>query len=367
MVNLTRSEFRLFRRAVLRPWLRPAALSEDLGLSRSAVSQLLRNLVRKTGFRIKGLLKYPLLDMTVVFGWAQSEGDTKTLGKFTRWLQSRPSVYATARSVLTSMMDNRVYFEALLHRDRELSWFLTQLRRFTRKPYLLDVLFETSTGPQHSFYLADFDGSSWNIDLSFRFEAAMSAARNYTDIFPESEDEPTSAKVGSLTPADLAILTVLEDNYFATYDDAAAEIRLHGLPVPRGRTLRRRLALLKKSLVRPYVFVRDIGLPERVIVSVQDWSEGRRITRLLEGRFSQFPYARLLSGDQLSLFDLSLPASVDVAHFAQSLVRLAGGDAQICASVTEDRIVGKELLPVLRQAVQLRIRQASPLTARTAS
>ncbi|MHA1216835.1 MAG: hypothetical protein ACTSPX_05895, partial [Candidatus Thorarchaeota archaeon] len=150
-------------------------------------------------------------------------------------------------------------------------------------------------------------------------------------------------------------------------DDAAAEIRLHGLPVPRGRTLRRRLALLKKSLVRPYVFVRDIGLPERVIVSVQDWSEGRRITRLLEGRFSQFPYARLLSGDQLSLFDLSLPASVDVAHFAQSLVRLAGGDAQICASVTEDRIVGKELLPVLRQAVQLRIRQASPLTARTAS
>jgi len=328
------AEQRLLNRIAIDPHMRQAAIASDLNVTRSAVNQVWHRLEEEFGLQVKGNIDYGQLGLHYVFGWAQANQGDPNLDKFWAWLDTYPYSTLAIKSAMTSAMNMRVYFEALLPAGRRYNWFRSQIRRFQKKPYNLEVTTEFVRRVSNHLNIGLFDGKNWEFDYSFRMEASMDAAKEYADVLPVSAHTQQS-KVGEIDWKHMAAASVVETDYYASSTDLAETLRRIGLEVPTKRTLRRRLSQIRDNMAIPYVVLSNLGLDQQIVVCVQELSEEQTFSRLLHAQGRSFPKTRIISGGQFAVMRIQVPTGFDWISFSKSLAALGHHTAEICTFLTE--------------------------------
>ncbi len=345
--SLGPGELRLLRRLVIDPSLRQAKLAAELDVTRSAINQIWHKLETDFQVGIRGNLDFGKLGLGLVFGWTRDSESSDVLTKFSRWLHTNPFVIRLTRSVMSSAMDARVYFEAILPMDNQFSWFQSQIERFGKRPYSLEMDVEVTSNISHHMNLGLFDGTSWGFSHDFRLEASIGAAKDYVNVLPVVNTVKQS-KASSSSIIDLIIASVIESNYHATGSDVRKRIEEMDLEPISGRTLRRRLARFRKSLTLPYVNIKEIGLNQKLMVCVKDEeSTGSTTPRLLHAQASTFPRARVLSGNNLTVLDLETPKTVDWLTMSTIMSGLVSNTSEICTFIANNHEIEKQLESVV--------------------
>ncbi|TFG09628.1 Lrp/AsnC family transcriptional regulator [Candidatus Thorarchaeota archaeon] len=346
MKPLGPSELRVLRRLALDPTERQVGIAEQLGVSRSAVSQIWNRLTEERSLRVRCLLDYRSLGFSILIGWAWSEEDAAAVEKFSRWLDANPFVIAKADALMSSKTDERVYFEVLLPFGPHHSSFLEKLVRFEKRPYNLTVEYEPVSTITAQTNLGLFNGNSWDFKANFRFEASIDAAREFSEILPAE----TRLNQGSHPEPSTDILVIgacLENDYYSSAAQVHDCMLTLGLSPPSLRTIRRRLSHYRDQLGTPYIEIQNVGLGPSIIACVDDLTGGSGISRLLHSQGHLLPRARILSGSRLVAMDISLPSGSDWFGFSISLSNMLKSDAQVCTFITKARIIRKGLEDVL--------------------
>ncbi len=336
----------MLRRLAINPTERQIGIAEQLGVSRSAVSQIWHRLVDERKLRVRSLLDYYLLGFSILIGWAWSEEDAAAVKKFSRWLDANPFVIAKADALMSTKTDERVYFEALLPLGTHHSDFLEKLAKFEKRPYNLTIECEPVSTITEHLNLGLFNGSSWDFTTDFRFEASIDAAREFSEILPANArlDQGPSKEV---SPDFLATGACLESDYYTSAAQVYDYMLTLGLSPSSLRTIRRRLSDYRGSLARPYIEIQNIGLGPSILTCVNDLTRGSNVSRLLHSQGHVLPRARILSGSRLVAMDISLPSASDWFGFSISLSNMLKSDAQVSTFITEARIIRKGLVDVL--------------------
>ena len=343
---LGRSELRLLNRLAIVPSMRQSALARELGVTRSAINQLWTKLVQNYGLAIRGSIDYGRLGLRFVFGWAEASSMSDVLKKFSRWLKSNTFVTRLTMSMMSSTLDEMVYFEAILPLDDRYSWFRKQIERFQKRPYNLSITFNEASSISHHLNLALFNGSKWSFSNDFRFLATMDAAKGYVDVLP-SVGTVEQSKDFNLSVDDLITASAIESDYFVTATKLARIFETLEFEPAAGRTLRRKISHTRKKLALPYVDLMNLGLPQKLIVCIKTDSELSPLSRVLHAQASTFPKARVISGQSLTVLDLDTPRTVDWLTTTQILTNLAGNTSEICTFIADGNEVGKRLESVV--------------------
>lgn len=338
MRTLGPGELRLLGRLVINPTSRQADLAKDLQVTRSAVNQIWSTLVSNNALTIRGNLDFGKVGLQLVFGWAVSSKGSDVLSKFSRWLKSSRLVTTVLQSLMSSTFDSHVYFEALLPPGSQSGWFHSQIDRFRKKPYGLTIYTSECSKISHHLNLGLFDGNVWSFPDNFRLEASIGAARSYVDILPDvgtvEQSTPTSLSRDYLITA-----SAVEDNYYCTATNLAKYYLQLGIKPDSGRTLRRRILGIRKSIFSPYVEIHDIGLTQRMLVCIRENTfKESTFSHVLHAQAGTFPKARVVSGPSLTLLELEIPSHVEWVALSQVLSSLAGNASEICtfiANITE--------------------------------
>ncbi|MCK4566715.1 MAG: MarR family transcriptional regulator [Candidatus Thorarchaeota archaeon] len=347
MRYLGSGELRLLGRLVINPSLRQADLAKELGVSRSAVNQIWSNLYQGNDLRIRGNLDLGKIGLKMIFGWALSGEGSDVLMKFSRWLRSSRLVTTVLLSKMSSTFDSLVYFEAVLPTDSQSNWFHSQIDRFRKKPYSLEIYISDCSKISHHMNLGLFDGDSWVFPDSFRLEASIGAASGYVDILPTVGTVEQSTPTAAISD-DLLAAVVLADDYYATATDLAKYYSKLGLKPDSGRTLRRRVVKVRKSIASPYVDIDNIGLDQRLLVCIRDDSTAESaFSHVLHAQAGTFPKARVVSGPNLTLLELEVPSSVEWVTLTQVLSSLAGNASEICTFIANKTEKGTRLESVV--------------------
>ncbi len=324
----------MLSRLALNPSLRQAALAEELGVTRSAINQIWRKLESEHGLKIGGTLDYGQLGRCLVFGWARAPETSDVIHKFTRWLSSNPHVSITLDSVMSSTLDTRVYFEALLPSEKQHSWFCGQLDRFRKRPYSLTVIHDEAGQIANYMNLGLFDGQTWQFDAGFQFETSLGAAKGYADVLPTTVGK-TQTRPVHYTPEETTIASVLEQDYYATSKSLLQRMKGAGVGLlPSGRTLRRKLSQLRAEIALPYLSLENVGLTQRVVICLHEPSSDSTMSRLLLAQASTLPKVHVVSGSTVTVLDMMLPQSADWFSLSTSLSNLASRMADICTFIT---------------------------------
>ena len=328
-------ELRLLGRLVIDPSSRQAEIARELEISRSAVSQIWSNLCRENNLKIHSNLDFGKIGLQMVFGWAVSSEETDILTKFSRWLESSRLVTTIAKSVMASTFDSRLYFEALLPPGNQASWFHSQIDRFRKKPYSLRIYTSESSRVSYHMNLGLFDGSTWRFPDNFRLEASIGAASGYVDILP-SVGSVEQSKPPSDVPDEILAAAVLENDYFATATSLGNYLERLGLEQGAGRTLRRKIERVRKSITSPYVDIDNIGLTQRLFLCVSDNTyKESSFSRVLHAQAGTFPKARVVSGPSLTVLELMTPSNVEWLELSQVLTKLAGNASETCTFIAD--------------------------------
>ena len=345
--SLGPGELRLLRRLVIDPSFRQAKIADELDVTRSAINQIWHKLQTDFHVGIRSNLDYGKLGLVLIFGWAQDSENSEVLVKFSRWLHTNPFVTRLTKSVMSSTMDSRIYFEAILPMKNQYAWFKSQIERFRKRPYSLGLNVEVASNISHHMNLGLFDGSSWGFSHDFRLEASFGVAKDYVRVLPDV-DSVKQSETSSAPIVDLVIAAAIESNYHATASEVKMKISELGLESLSSRTLRRRLARLRKIITLPYVNVNDIGLDQKLMVCVKDVNSNESITsRLLNAQASTFPKTRVLSGKELTVLDLETPLTVDWLTMSQILSGLVGNTSEICTFIANNHEIEKRLESVV--------------------
>jgi len=328
-------ELRLLRKLIIDPSLRQADLAKELGVSRSAVNQIWNGLISNHNLRVCANLDYGKIGLQMIFGWAITSTGSDILLKFSRWLESSRFVTTLIHSTMSSTFDSRLYFEALLPKGNQASWFHSQVDRFRKKPYSLQIYTSTVSRVSYHTNLGLFDGSTWDFPSSFRLEASIGAAYGYVDILPTAGSVKQSVPIGEIPDAILTA-AVLESDYFATATSLAKFQQELELNPDSGRTLRRKLHRIRREIANPYVEIENIGLTKRLFVSFQDNSEKESaLARVLHAQAGTFPKARVVSGPNLTLLELHIPGSVEWLELSQVLAKISGIASETCTFIAD--------------------------------
>lgn len=341
-------ELRLLRHLVIDPSLKQAALAKDLGVTRSAVNQIWRKLEHDYELGIRSIVDYGKLGMQLVFGWATAEESSKVITKFSRWLKTNSLVTDIAESIMSSTMEPRVYFEAVVPVGDRGVWFQNQLNRFRKRPYNLGIIESVASHVANHMNLGLFDGTRWEFQNEFRFEASIGVAKGYAEVLPVvrtlEQSTPRDAPIDNIIVA-----SVIESNYHATATTVAQKIKKLGFEPPSERTLRRQLARTRKEMALPYVSLKNIGLTQRLIVCVHDVTAGSPIARLLQSQASTFPKAHVVSDSDITVLDLDIPRSADWFKMSQILAQISGDTCEICTFIADNQQCRKGLDSVVSQ------------------
>jgi hypothetical protein len=349
-------ELRLLGRLVIDPSARQADLSRELGVSRSAINQIWSNLLRENNLRIRGNPDFGKIGLQLIFGWAISSGESDIITKFSRWLKSSRLVITILPSIMSSIFDSLVYFEALLPPGGQSGWFHSQVDRFRKKPYSLQIYTSECSRISHHMNLGLFDGRMWKFPDNFRLEASIGAAHGYVDILPV-EDTVEQSTPATSSQDDLLVTAMLEDDYYTTASRLSKYYSELGLKSDSGRTFRRRIARVRSKVTNPYVEIDNIGLTQRLLVCIrEDTYKESTFSRVLHAQAGTFPKARVVSGPSLTLLELEIPSNVEWLALSQVLSSLAGNASEICTFIADWREKGTRLESVV-----------SHLTSRTPS
>ncbi|MHA2359327.1 MAG: hypothetical protein ACXAB5_03570, partial [Candidatus Thorarchaeota archaeon] len=231
--------------------------------------------------------------------------------------------------------------------DKQFTWFKSQIDRFGKRPYSLEMDVEVASNVSHHMNLGLFDGTSWDFSYDFRLEASIGAARDYVNVLPDV-DTVRQSEASSSSLIDLIIAAVVESNYHATASDVQKRINELDLEPISRRTLRRRLAQLRKLLILPYVNISNVNLNQKLMVCVKDVESLESTTpRLLHAQASTFPRARVLSSTNLTVLDLETPETVDWLTMSKILSGFVGNTSEICTFIANNHEIEKRLESVV--------------------
>jgi predicted transcriptional regulator len=339
---LGKGELTLLRRLVIEPSMRQVELAKALDVTRSAVNQIWKKLEQDCGLRIRSIFDYGKLGLRFVFGWAKDQESSTNLPKFKRWLSSNLLTNFLGESVLSSMMDKRLYFEALLPMDRRGSNYLDQLARFQKRPYDLSIAFGSAENVSNHMNLGLFDGRGWEVIDGFRFGAIIDSARGYADILPDiqlsSQTDPITG-----TTENLIVASSIEEDYHVTSMDLESRYHKLNLSSPSERTLRRRIASMRRSHAIPYVSIQNIGLTQRIIVTLDERRGVSSLSRLLQAQATTLPQARVMSSESLTAMILDFPESASWFAISKALSELASDTTEMCTFIAEHTPIWKGL------------------------
>jgi hypothetical protein len=346
-------ELRLLGRLIIDPSLRQANLARELEISRSAVNQIWNNLHHENNLRIRSNLDFGKIGLQLIFGWAISSGESDVLIKFSRWLKSSRLVTTVLPSIMSSTFDSLVYFEALLPPGGQSGWFHSQIDRFRKKPYSLQIYTSECSRISRHMNLGLFDGKIWKFPDNFRLEASIGAARGYVDILPvEKTVEQSTPNTRSLD--DLLVTAMLENDYYTTATRLGKYYSELGLIPDSGRTFRRRIARVRREITHPYVEINNIGLTQRLLVCIREDTYKESIfSRVLHAQAGTFPKARVVSGPSLTLLELEIPTNIEWLALSQVLSSLAGNASEICTFIADKREKGTRLESVVSHLTSL--------------
>ena len=321
-------------------------LAEDLDVTRSAVNQIWHRLVQERDMQIRGLVDYGRLGISWVFGWAESSGtDTDDLSKFSRWLTINPFTSLVTESVLTSTMDTKVYFEALVPKGQKQNLFLNQLNRFRKRPYGLTVTADEVIQVANHINLGLFDGRGWHFDDGFRLEATIGVVKDYAEILPTGRSL-TLSREGSASINDVIIASAMESEFHISSQRVSRLFSELGFwPIP-DRTLRRRMAKMRETMILPYMNLESIGLPQRLTICFQIKSTEAFMNQLLHAQASMFPQAHVLSGSHLAILSLRLPVAAGWLKMTDAMAQLFQGTAQMFTFLSETPPIRKGLVHI---------------------
>jgi DNA-binding Lrp family transcriptional regulator len=335
MREMDPGEFRLLNRLAIDPSLRQANLAKDLQVTRSAVNQTWQNLESERELRIRGNLNYGKIGLQLVFGWATTDEASDVMQKFSRWLETNKLVTLVLKSQISSLYNSLIYFEALLPLNNLHNWFQSQIDRFRKKPYSLIIYTTNCLKVSHHLNLGLFDGNNWAFPDSFRLEATINAARGYVEILPVVEAVEQTSPV----PSDLDEMitaAAIERDYHTSATSLSTLYEAVGIKPASGRTLRRKIARTRQELIRPYVQIGDIGLNQRILVTIRGAPNIESdFSRLLHAQAGSFPKARVLSGPQLTVLDLDAPETAKWLQLSQVMARLVDSSSEICTFIAD--------------------------------
>ncbi len=352
--RLGTGELRLLRRLAIAPMSRKASLAQDLGVTRSAVTQLWDKLQRDYDLRIRGDFDYGKLGLTHLFGWAKAEEGSENIPKFASWLKSSSLTSVVIESAISSAMDRRVFFEARLPSDSRGQWFHSQLERFRKRPYSLDISYAVSSHISHHINLGLYDGTRWDFDAGFRFGATIDMAKGYADVLPVNPpiEQSTSSNLNS---ENLITSSEIDRNFFATASDLAYCFTRLGFEPPSERTLRRKLAFIRKKAAYPYVDIRNIGLTKTAVVSLNETAAQSSVARLLLAQASTLPKTRVLYAPGFTVLLLELPESVEWFTLSQVLFPLSGPSIEMCTFIAGEAQIWNSLESLTQYLVADRV------------
>ena len=340
-------ELRLVGRLVIDPSVRQADIAKELGVSRSAINQIWSNLHRENNLRIRGNPDYGKIGLQLIFGWAISSEESDVITKFSHWLKSSRLVTTILPSIMSSTFDSLVYFEVLLPLGGQAGWFHSQVDRFRKKPYSLQIYTSECSRISRHMNLGLFDGRMWEFPDNFRLEASIGAASGYVDILPVEYTVEQSLPVTS-SQGDVLITALLEDDYFATASRLSKYYFDLGLKPDSGRSFRRHIARVRKSVINPYVEIDNIGLTQRLMVCIrEDTYKESTFARVLHAQGGTFPKARVVSGPSLTLLELDIPSNIEWLALSHVLSNLAGNASEICTFIADLREKRKRLESVV--------------------
>ncbi|MFW9964094.1 MAG: MarR family transcriptional regulator [Candidatus Sifarchaeia archaeon] len=337
---LSRSELRLLNRLAITPSLRQSTLARELGVTRSAINQLWTKLEDEYSLTIRSNIDYGQLGLRLLFGWAETPRLSDVLTKFSRWLVSNSYLTRLTVSRMSSTMGEMVYFESIVPFDNRYSWFHNQIERFRKRPYNLTIELGEALSISHHLNLALFNGNVWSFSNDFRLLATFDAAKGYVDVLP-SVGAVAQSKGMNLSVEDLVTAAAIESNYFVTASELSQKFFDLDFKPSAGRTLRRKIARMRKNIAIPYVDLQNVGLPQKLIVCIKAESEDSPLSRVLHAQASSFPKARVISGSSRTVLDLEAPGTVDWLTMTQILTNLAGNTSEICTFIADRNDIEK--------------------------
>lgn len=354
MRQLEPAELRLLNRLVIAPNSHQADIAKELGITRSSVNQVWRRLERDCGLTVRSAIDYGKLGLQLVFGWAIDREPSNSLNKIETWLRSTPFVSLTLPSIISSVMDSRVYFEAVVPVGADLTKFCDQLERFTKMPYSLTVEYDIAEMISDHMNLGPFDGSDWNVQNDFRFHASIDAVKSYTDILP-AVGMLRLSHAAEASNEQLVLALCIESDHNVTSSkvlEVLESLEKQGLRAPPCRSLRRHMAKFRGRAASPFVEIEDIGLEQRVIVCVSEKGENRTASRLLHAQADTFPKVHMVAGRKNTVLDLWLPPSVEWATLTASLVQIASPFTEVSTFMTGKQGKRKALERVVPYALK---------------
>jgi DNA-binding Lrp family transcriptional regulator len=354
LLNLEPTDLKILRKLAIDPRMRQVDIARDLGVTRSSVNQVWKRLANSHGFRVNSVIDYGQVGMALLFGWAQIPSTSKTLASFRDWLESSVFVSDTTYSLVSSTTYSTVYFEAVLPRGERVWWFTKQLEGLCGAHDDIIMVHDTASEVSHHLNLGLFDGSHWDFDEGFRFQASTGVARGYADVLPVTNTLKQSES-GSGSIVDMALLSAVQQDYHASARQVAAGLRRLGSRRLSERTLRRHLEQIRNWWAMPYIELDNIGLAQRVLVCVENNPNEQSLSRVLHVQAGALPKARVVSGPRLSVLDLKLPISSNLVALSSSLERMIRHTAQPIIFIARESMTRKALENLLSyQAKKLR-------------
>ncbi|MGQ4912098.1 MAG: MarR family transcriptional regulator [Candidatus Thorarchaeota archaeon] len=339
------------RRLSLDPSLRQADLARELGISRSAVNQVWKRLEQERNLIVRGNMDLGRLGLQLIFGWASGLETSDVLDKFSRWLHTNSLVSRMTRSVMSSTMDGRIYFEAIVPLGDQHTWFTSQVARFQKRPYSLSVSWSTASTIAYSLNPGLYDGEQWRFSNDFRLEASIGAAKSYVDVLPVV-NTVSQSKVQNTDLSDIVVASAIEKDFHATGHEVRELFETYGVSRPSDRTIRRKLEKMR-GLATPYVHIDRVGLNQKLLVCLKDPSPGGSpLSRLLHAQVGTFPKAHIVSGGRLTVLDLEIPDTVDWLTMSQILSTLSGNTSEICTFIANRNDIEKRLENVVSLIAQ---------------
>jgi hypothetical protein len=249
-------------------------------------------------------------------------------------------------------MKNIVYFEVVIPSGSNYTWFCSQLNRFRKKPYKLNVISSEVKKAFNQLNPGKFDGVTWEFEDGFRFEASIEATREYIDVLPSSKKIVQSKLTNQVSLIDLVIVTSLEARYHVPASLVSKTLNEVGIKSPSTRTLRRHLSKIRKRYVMPYVDISNIGLTQLMIICIKEQSSEGTISRLLEAQVGIFPQSRFLSGNHLTVLQLQLPEEVDWFKISQMLSQQIDPITEIFTFIATESHIQTNLESVLGKIIE---------------
>ena len=166
--------------------------------------------------------------------------------------------------------------------------------------------------------------------------------RDYADVLPTASSlklsKPVTTKVENI-----AILSVLEDNYHASVGEVTEYLSHVGLRGAPERTLRRSVNLIRSKMTLPYVYLSDIDLTRRAVVCIDSGSQESTLSRILHIQAGTLPKARVVSGRNLSVLSIELPSLENWLALVSSLAQITKSSAETLTFIAHEPTTRKTL------------------------